>query len=88
MRSRHGAGSSDADARADTSTAAPATPALPEIYHLDASSAAAYALAESFELESRDVVFVDPVPLVLWNRVISLILPSAQATSAVRDTTR
>jgi polysaccharide export outer membrane protein len=94
VRSRHGAGSSpgtgssDADAPADTRTAAPATPALPEIYHLDASSAAAYALAESFELESRDVVFVDPVPLVLWNRVISLILPSAQATSAVRDTTR
>ena len=90
VRSRHGAsssaGSSDAGARADTSTAA--TPALPEIYHLDASSAAAYALAEGFELESRDVVFVDPVPLVLWNRVISLILPSAQATSAARDTTK
>lgn len=60
----------------------------PEIYHLDASSAAAYALAEGFELEARDVVFVDPVPLVLWNRVISLILPSALATSAVRDTTK
>ncbi len=75
VRSRPGAGASGAGA-------------LPEIYHLDASSAAAYALAEGFELESRDVVFVDPVPLVLWNRVISLILPSAQATSAVRDTTK
>lgn len=92
VRSRPGAlasaGSSDAGASADASAAAPSTPALPEIYHLDASSAAAYALAEGFELESRDVVFVDPVPLVLWNRVISLILPSAQATSAVRDTTK
>lgn len=57
----------------------------PEIYHLDASSPAAYALAEGFELKSRDVVFVDPVKLVLWNRVISLILPSAQSISSTRS---
>ena len=49
----------------------------PEIYHLDAGSPVAYALAEGFELKSRDVVYVDPAPLVRWNRVISLILPSA-----------
>jgi polysaccharide biosynthesis/export protein len=49
----------------------------PEIYHLDASSPVAYALAEGFELKSRDVVYVDPSQLVRWNRVISLILPSA-----------
>ena len=48
-----------------------------QIFHLDASSPVAYALAEGFALKSRDVVYVDPVPLVLWNRVISLILPSA-----------
>lgn len=60
------------------------TSSLPEIYHLDAHSPAAYALAEGFELKSRDVVFVDPVPLVLWNRVISLVLPSAQAVTVTR----
>jgi polysaccharide export outer membrane protein len=64
-----------------------ARPATPEIYHLDARSPAAYALAEGFELKSRDVVFVDPVPLVLWNRVISLILPSAQVVNVTRDIT-
>jgi len=64
------------------------TPSMPEIYHLDASSPAAYALAEGFELQARDVVFVDPVPLVLWNRIISLILPSAQAVNVTRDVTR
>ena len=58
---------------------------LPEIYHLDARSPVAYALAEGFELQARDVVFVDPVPLVLWNRVISLVLPSAQAVTATRS---
>jgi polysaccharide export outer membrane protein len=58
----------------------------PQIFHLDARTAVAYALAEGFELQARDVVFVDPVPLVSWNRVISLILPSASAVILTRDT--
>ncbi|MDO9405011.1 MAG: polysaccharide biosynthesis/export family protein [Polaromonas sp.] len=62
--------------------------ATPEIYHLDAATAANYALAEGFELKARDVVFVDPVPLVNWNRVVSLILPSAQTANQARDATR
>lgn len=57
----------------------------PEIYHLDAQSPTAFALAEGFELQARDVVYVDPVPLVRWNRVISLILPSAAAVTTTRN---
>lgn len=60
----------------------------PEIYHLDSRSPAAFALAEAFELKARDVVYVDPVPLVRWNRVISLILPSAQTAAISRAVTR
>ncbi|MNV76117.1 SLBB domain protein [compost metagenome] len=56
-----------------------------KVFHLDAQSPMAYALAEGFELRSHDVVYVDPVPLVRWNRVISLILPSAQAVNVTRD---
>ena len=81
VRSRSGDSATDAGAGAGGI----ATPTTPEIYHLDASSAAAYALAEGFELKSRDVVFVDPVPLVLWNRVISLVLPSAQVVNQARS---
>ncbi|WP_232076762.1 polysaccharide biosynthesis/export family protein [Variovorax sp. PBL-H6] len=57
----------------------------PEIFHLDASAPVAYALAEGFELKARDVVYVDPVPLVRWNRVISLILPSAQVVNVANN---
>jgi polysaccharide export outer membrane protein len=50
----------------------------PIIYHLDGHSPVMFALAEGFELKSKDVIFVDAAPLVRLNRVISLILPTAQ----------
>lgn len=52
-----------------------------QIYHLNARTPAAYALAGSFDLKAKDVVFVDPTALVRFNRVFSLLLPSAQAAS-------
>jgi polysaccharide export outer membrane protein len=58
---------------------------LPTVYHLNAGSPAALALAETFPLRPRDVVYIDPVPLVQWNRIISLILPSAQALNTSRQ---
>ncbi len=59
-----------------------------EIYHLDASVPTALVLAADFELKARDMVFVDPAPIVRWNRVISMLLPSYGAVSATRDMTR
>lgn len=50
----------------------------PLVYHLDAHSPVMFALAENFELKAKDVVYVDAAPLVRLNRVISLILPTAQ----------
>ena len=65
VRSRNGDSAGLADFNTSANVGGPATPTTPEIYHLDASSPTAYALAEGFELKSRDVVFVDPVKLVL-----------------------
>lgn len=53
----------------------------PLVFNLDAASPVALALAEGFELNPKDVVFVDASGLARYNRIISLILPTA-ATAA------
>jgi polysaccharide export outer membrane protein len=53
----------------------------PAVFHLDAGNPVALALAESFPLRPRDVVYIDPVPLVNWNRIVSLILPTASVAN-------
>lgn len=58
------------------------------LFHLDARTPMALALADQFALRPKDVVFVDPVPLVRWNRVINLILPSTATATSVRDLSR
>jgi polysaccharide biosynthesis/export protein len=55
------------------------------VFHLNAGNPTSLALADTFALHPRDVVYVDPVPLVNWNRIISLVLPSAQALSLGRN---
>jgi len=55
----------------------------PTIYHLDASSPVMFALAEGFELKAKDVVYVDSTSMVRFNRVISLILPTAQSLTII-----
>lgn len=55
------------------------------IFHLDARTPTAIAMADGFALRPKDVVYVDPVPLVQWNRVLSLILPTAATATVYRD---
>ena len=59
-----------------------ASTASPLVYNLDASSPIALAMADNFELDARDVVFIDASGLARFNRFISLIIPSAAATTS------
>ena len=61
---------------------------IAEVYHLDANSASSYILATGFDLKPRDVVFVDPSPLVRFNRVISLLVPGAVLANSSVDLTK
>lgn len=50
-----------------------------QIFHLDSRNPLALVFGDHFELHPRDVVFVDATGLARWNRVVSQILPTAQA---------
>ena len=60
-----------------------------DVYHLNAKNAMALAMAERFNLNARDVVYVDASDLATWNRIMSLIVPSSafinNGSSAVRN---
>ncbi|WP_414718726.1 polysaccharide biosynthesis/export family protein [Trinickia sp.] len=51
----------------------------PQVYHLDAHSPVSMVLANQFELEPKDVVYVDGNGLVRISRVLSLLLPAINA---------
>ena len=57
----------------------------PQVFHLDASSPVAMVLANQFELQPKDIVYVDGNGLVRFSRVLSLLLPAVNAglTAAV-----
>jgi polysaccharide export outer membrane protein len=54
----------------------------PAVFNLDAQSPVAMALADNFELNPRDVVFVDASGLARFNRIVTLILPNAASATA------
>ncbi|MGV2866652.1 polysaccharide biosynthesis/export family protein [Achromobacter sp. ESBL13] len=59
--------------------------ATPQVFHLNAKSPQALAVGAKFELEPKDVVFVDTAALVRWNRFISNLFPSAQTVQTVKS---
>ena len=51
----------------------------PEIYRLDARSPVSMLLANNFELQPKDVVYIDNSGLVRFSRVLNLLLPAINA---------
>jgi polysaccharide export outer membrane protein len=48
----------------------------PQIFHLDAQFATGMLLADRFDMQAQDIVFVDAAGVSQWNRVVSQLLPS------------
>jgi len=47
------------------------------VYHLDARNPMALVMSDHFALHARDLVYVDTHGLARWNRLITLLLPTA-----------
>lgn len=53
-----------------------------DVFQLDAFNPVAMVLADRFALQPRDVVYVDAGPLVRWNRVVGLLVPTVSALTS------
>jgi polysaccharide export outer membrane protein len=50
-----------------------------DVFHVDARNPASLVMADQFALHARDIVYVDAGPLVRWNRVMTLLIPTFSA---------
>lgn len=57
------------------------TPERTRVFQLDARLTGSLAMAESFELRPKDIVFVAATPLANWNRKLSLLFPGALSSA-------
>lgn len=58
---------------------------IADVYQLHAKNVAALVLAEQFELDPQDIVYVTSAPLARWNKVISLLLPALTTVDRIQD---
>ncbi|MEK7945082.1 polysaccharide biosynthesis/export family protein [Pigmentiphaga sp. YJ18] len=54
----------------------------PQIWHLNAAAPDALVLADRFDLQPRDIVYVDPAAVARFGRIINNIIPTASVIRA------
>jgi len=59
-----------------------------DVFHLNAKNAMSLAMAERFNLNPHDIVYVDASGLATWNRILNLIAPSGALFSNVASGAR
>lgn len=55
------------------------------VYWLNAKSPSALLLSQHFRLAANDIIYVPPVGLASWNRVVSQVLPTIQTVWQLND---
>jgi polysaccharide export outer membrane protein len=60
---------------------------IADVYQLHAKNIIALVLADQFELQTNDIIYVTSAPIARWNKVLSLILPSVQSVKVIEDLT-
>lgn len=58
----------------------------PMVFRLDAHAPGALALAEGFELDPKDLIYVAATPLANWHRTISQLFPGALSSAVTAAT--
>lgn len=58
---------------------------LTNIYYVDMKTVTNFTLANRFDMQANDIVYVDPTGLARWNRIINLILPSTAGLNTIRS---
>ena len=56
-----------------------------QIFHLNAKSPDALILAERFHLQPRDIVYVDTIEGIRWNRIIRQLQPTMDLVNSMSD---
>jgi protein involved in polysaccharide export with SLBB domain len=63
-------------------------PTTPKVYWLNAKSPTSILLAQQFQLQAQDIIFVATSDLARWNRGLGELLPSIQTLWYTRSLTR
>lgn len=58
---------------------------IADVYQLHAKNAVALVLANQFQLEAQDIVYVTSAPIARWNRLISQLLPTITAIDSISE---